>query len=135
MFRRRPKISREEALSAKPLRLPDAALVLTDDGGGRLTVQLRPPKWSRWFMRSKPNDNGIGASKKTFEFDAVGVFVWQSCDGRTSVQQIIRRLAERYKLNLREAEVSSLQFMQTLVKKGLIGMKLPESAKKRVNHR
>jgi hypothetical protein len=125
MFRRRSKITREDALSARPIRLPDADIdPIAGGGGGRLTVKLQPPRWSRWFA-----GNGHGATK-TFEFDAIGVFVWDCCDGRTSVQQIIRKLAERYKLNLREAEVSSLQFMQTLVRKGLIGMKLSEKQKK-----
>jgi hypothetical protein len=61
---------------------------------------------------------------KTFEFDAIGVFVWNHCDGRTSVQQIIRKLAAEYRLNLREAEVPTVQFLQTLARKGLIGMRV-----------
>ena len=64
---------------------------------------------------------------KTFEFDSIGLFVWNLCDGKTSVQQIIRMLAREYRLNLREAEVPTLQFLQTLAKKGLIAMTVKET--------
>jgi hypothetical protein len=60
--------------------------------------------------------------KKTFELDELGKFVWDACDGKTAVRQIIRRLAERYNLNQREAEVATVAFLQTLTRKGLIGM-------------
>jgi hypothetical protein len=57
---------------------------------------------------------------KTFELDAIGVFVWRHCDGRHTVQQIIRKLATEYRLNLREAEVPTIKFLHTLARKGLI---------------
>lgn len=86
------------------------------DGGLRLTVRLRPSRTNRWLFRLP-----AGATK-TFDLDQVGAFVWEQCDGKTSVQQIIRRLARQYNFNLREAEVSTVQFLHVLVKKGLLGM-------------
>ena len=50
------------------------------------------------------------------------MFVWTSCDGKTTVQQMIQRLAKERRLTLREVEVATLQFLQTLTRKGLVGM-------------
>ncbi len=121
LFRRRkPEVTRHEALAAKPVHLADAALARDEGGGGKLKVSLRPPKVGGWLFRMP-----AGATK-TFELDEIGVMVWESCDGKTSVQQIIRRLAKRYNLNQREAEVSTIRFLQMLVKRGLIGMSVPK---------
>ena len=126
--RRKPSLTREQALAAKPRRLGNAELELRDEkqgGGATLKASLAPPRWGRWLFRVPP-----GATK-TYELDAIGVFVWNLCDGRTSVQQIIRKLAQHYNLNLREAEVPTIQFLQTLARKGLIGMTVTEKCNRR----
>ena len=114
--RRKPKVTRDEALRATPRRLVNVEIEPTRDGGGRVKVPLSPPRWGRWVFRVPP-----GATK-TFELDAIGVFVWRHCDGNHTVQRIIRKLAHEYRLNLREAEVPTVQFLHTLARKGLIGM-------------
>jgi hypothetical protein len=111
-------MTREDALSAKPKRLVDASPREESNGGATLTIplpQLRA-RWASWLLRV-PH----GATK-TFELDAIGLFVWQSCDGQTSVRHIVQNLARRYNLNLREAEVPTVQFLQTLMRKGLVGI-------------
>ena len=113
---KRPKITNAQALAARPVRLVDASVARKPDGGGTLTVPLAPPKRLQWLFRLP------AGSTKDFELDAVGVFVWEALDGKTSVEQLIKKLAERYKLNLREAQVPTLQFLQTLMKKGLVGV-------------
>ena len=119
IFRRKhPTVTRDDALRAKPRRLVEVELEPDDVGGGRLKVPLSPPGWGRWVSRAP-----AGATK-TFELDAIGAFVWRHCDGRYTVQQIIRKLAAEYRLNLREAEVPTVQFLRTLARKGLIGLSL-----------
>jgi hypothetical protein len=119
--KKRPSISKQQALAAKPVQLVKADVTTTEDGGGKLKVSLRHTRWRGWFFRMPE-----GATK-TFELDALGMMVWTSCDGKTSVQQIIRRLAKQYNLSLREAEVPTIRFLQMLAKKGLVGMAVPES--------
>jgi hypothetical protein len=123
LFRRnKSKISRQQQLSARPQRREDATLESTSDGGGKVTVPLRARRG--WILRMPE-----GATK-TFELDAMGLFVWKACDGKTSVQQVIRRLGKRYNLSLRESEVSTIAFLHMLAKKGLIGMNLRRSESK-----
>jgi hypothetical protein len=115
IFRRTKKtITRQQQLSARPERREDAKLETSGDGGGKVTIPLRARRG--WILRLPE-----GATK-TFELDAMGLFVWDACDGKTSVQQIIRRLGKRYNLSLRESEVSTIAFLHMLAKKGLIGM-------------
>jgi hypothetical protein len=113
---RRSKLTPHQALAAKPVRLVQATLCDRPDGGAELKVPLRPVRWTRWFYKLP-----AGATK-TFELDALGLLVWNACDGHTSVQQIIRKLAKRYNLGLREAQAPTLGFLQTLIRKGLVGM-------------
>ena len=68
-----------------------------------------------WFMRLP-----AGATK-TFELDPIGKMVWEQCDGKTSVQQIIRKLSKFCRITPAEAKPATLSFLQMLGKKGLIG--------------
>jgi hypothetical protein len=121
--RKKPRLSPEEALEAKPVRLVEADMQPLPDGGGMLKVQVRQPKWGRTLFRLPEH------ATKSFEFDSIGVFVWDSIDGKTSVQQVIKRLAKRYDLNLREAQVPTLKFLEMLIKKGLVGVPMEKKSK------
>ena len=121
LARKKPTLTNADALAAKPVRLVNATVAPKPNGGGTLTVPLAPPKRMKWLFRLP------AGSTKDFELDAVGVFVWHALDGKTSVEQLIKKLAERYKLNLREAQVPTLQFLQTLIKKGLVGVPAEKS--------
>lgn len=118
MLRKKPSLTHEQALLARPVRAEDAKLESLENGGARLKLPMRPPRFGAWLFRVPE-----GATK-TFELDAVGVFVWNCCNGKNSVKQIIQKLSKNYDLNLREAEVSSLAFLQMLAKKGLIGLEI-----------
>jgi len=118
MFRRKPKLTKSQMLDARPVRLSDSQPQEVSDNKFLLKIQLRPTRIARLLLRVP-----TGATK-TFELDPLGLFVYQSCDGRTPVRQLIKKLAKRYNLNGRESEVATLQFLYTLAKKGLIGMQI-----------
>jgi hypothetical protein len=118
--RKKPRLTTGQALGAKPVRLIEAVMDPLPDGGGMLKVALQQPRWGKRIFRL-PN----GATK-SFEFDAVGRFVWDNIDGKTSVEQIIKRLSKRYELNLREAQVPTVSFLEMLIKRGLVGIVMEE---------
>jgi hypothetical protein len=123
IFRRKhPDLSRNDALAARPIRA-EATVARDDAGGAKVTVALQGGRWTGWLFKTP-----VGA-KKTYELDELGLFVWDACDGKTSVQQVIRKLAKRYNLNLREAEVATVKFLQMLTKRGLIGISLRKDDK------
>ena len=119
MFRRKnkpPAVTREQSLAMRPLRMTDAAMDVDAGGNGKLRVPMRPTRIAS-FLGAK-----IPARQKTFEFDAVGVYLWDQLDGKTSVEQLIRRIGKQYRLELRQAEASTVAFLKTLMEKGLVGM-------------
>jgi len=67
--------------------------------------------------------------------DELGTFVWERCDGQTTVRDLIGIFAERYKLGRREAEVSLTEYLRTLAKRGLIGIAVPRDLGKRRRRR
>lgn len=121
--KKKPRLTRQQSLAAKPVRLVETALEEEPGGGGKLKVPVRQTRWSGWLFSAPPG------AVKIFEFDPIGIFVWNSCDGKTSVQQIIRTLAKRYNLNLREAEVPTVRFLHVLAKKGLVGLPMYDKIK------
>ena len=114
--RKKPQLTIEQTLAARPVRLVEAEPKEAGDRKWTLTVPLRPARWAGWFLRVP------GGATKTFELDPLGLLVWENCDGKTRVDQVIRRLSDRYNLNVREAQVATVAFLNTLVRKGLIGM-------------
>src|SRR4051812_38916170 len=50
LVRRKPKIDRKQALSAKPVRLVEGDLI-EGENGARLKVPLRATRWSGWSTK------------------------------------------------------------------------------------
>jgi hypothetical protein len=119
--RQRP-LSRQDQLLTMPIRLVDPEITASADGGAKLKVALKQSPLARWFLKIPT------APTKTFELDPIGVFVWDSMDGKTNVRQIIQKLSRQYGISVREAEVSTFAFLQTLTGKGLIGMQMRRRA-------
>ena len=62
--------------------------------------------------------------ERTITLDEVGTEVWQLCNGRTTVGQMIDELRVKYKLDRKEAEVSLLQYLKMLGQKRFVGFVL-----------
>ena len=122
MFRKAPKATKADMLAGRPMRSTDAEPKAIGDSAWQITVPLQPRKWANFLPRAP------GDMKKTFELDEIGKFVWDQCDGKTNVRQIILKLARRYNLNERQAEVSTVAFLQTLTRRGLIGLAVRDRA-------
>jgi hypothetical protein len=111
-----PPITREDSLAMRPIRMADVEMDVDDAGNGKLRVPMRPTRIASFLGAKLP------PRPKTFEFDAVGVYLWKQLDGKTSVEQLIRRIGKQYNLELRQAEASTVAFLKTLMQKGLVGM-------------
>jgi hypothetical protein len=112
MAKNNPALAREEHLALKPLRAKEALVERSADGGARVKLPLR----GSWPFRPP-----AGATR-VFELDEMGLLVWDSCDGRTTLLELIQKISGQYSLNLREAEVATLTFLKALARKRLIGM-------------
>ena len=115
----RPSVTPQQALGVRPVRNEAASVERRDDGSARVTVPLKSNTFGRLLRLP------AGATK-SFELDALGLFVWDRIDGRASVKIIVRDLAKEWKLDPRAAEVSTLTFLRTLTKRGLVGVATEE---------
>jgi hypothetical protein len=52
--------------------------------------------------------------ERKVELDEVGGYVWELCDGHHTVEAIVQKTKQQYKMNRREAEVSVTMFLQML---------------------
>lgn len=119
----KPRLTRKQALAAKPLKSPVVSAEPIEKGGKRLTIQLHRTGWEKWVA-------GAGHVERKFELDSFGIEVYDACDGKTSVDEIIRRFATTHNLSAAEAELSVTQFLEMLMKRGLTAMSIEAQEKK-----
>ena len=120
MSRKKPALSKERAMDAMPVKAP---VVKTERKNSKLyvTVRFERPTWQR----------ALGAERycnRTFGLDAYGEEVYEGCDGKTSVKEIVRRFSGKHHVSYAEAETSVAAFMKTLIAKGLVGMQISKTA-------
>lgn len=125
-MKKQPTISRETALSIAPVQRP-AVKVESRNGKRYVTVEFERPRWQRFLGSDR-------LCRRTFGLDAYGQKVYDNCDGRTPVKQIVRRFAEKHKISVAEAEVSVTLFLKTLISKGLVGIPVPARSEKETSN-
>ena len=125
--RRNGSLPRGEMLALRPLRNQAIAWQMktdTEAPGASLTVPRREDKLGRIVSRIFQ----VPATK-TIELDEFGAAVWEKCDGRHSVEQLVVFTSQAYKLNRRQAEVSVVSFMRMLAQRRLIGLEKDTAGK------
>ena len=113
---KRPTLSRQEILSARPIRNPRAEINNLQSDRLEVTIPFQKPRGLTWFFRGK------NELKRTFELDRLGRTVWDLCNGEHTVRGMIEDFAAMQGLSTREAEVSMLAFLETLGRRGIIFM-------------
>ena len=122
--KKKPRLTRDAMLESRPARNELLAWEKTEEGEVRITV-TRQETWKTRLLSKL----FYIPEKRTITLDEVGAQVWQMCDGRTSVADMIEGLRDRYKLDRKEAEVSLLSYLKTLGQKRFVGF-LVEGAQK-----
>jgi hypothetical protein len=115
-FRKQPKIGREAMFKSKPVR--NDRLEWEKNADEEIVVTLK--RDDSWKVRILSKLFWI-PNQKTLVLDQLGTQVWDMCDGRTTVEAMIRKLSENHKLNMKEAEISLLAYLKKLGQKGLVG--------------
>lgn len=113
-------IGRQAAMTSRPAQLPVVGREDGADGKTRITVRLQAPRWMRWL-------GGRGREiERTFALDRFGLEVYEACDGKTTVREMIRGFGRAHKISQAEAEMSVTTFLRTLMSKGLVAMGVAE---------
>jgi hypothetical protein len=138
-----PEIPRSEFLRMIPVRNPQLRWEKNEEGNISIFIPKKKPETSeqqvekRVKKRRKKRRKGILSriaptpKEKRIQLDMVGSIVWDMCDGKRAMKDIIERLHEEYKMLPSEAEVSLNAYLNQLTKRGLIGFVVPEKARAR----
>jgi hypothetical protein len=103
-------------LNSRPARNEELTWERNDDGEVQVTVKRQ----ETWKVRLISKIFYIPKNRK-ITLDEVGTEVWQLCNGRNTVAQMIEALSDKYQLNRKEAEVSLLAYLKTMAQKRFIG--------------
>jgi hypothetical protein len=108
-------LSRKRSLDGIPIVNPG----ITIDGptDGRLTLTVRHRRSNGWLARFQPP-----IIERRVKLDEIGSFVFSQIDGKRSTRDIIGLLADRYRLNRREAELSGVEFLKALVRRQVVSL-------------
>jgi len=116
LFKKQPQIGREAMFKSKPVHNDQLEWEKNDDGEVVVTLT----RGDSWKVRTLSKIFWI-PEKKSLLLDEIGAEVWDMCDGRTTVEAMIKRLSKSHQLNLKEAEISLLAYLKKLGQKGLLG--------------
>jgi len=117
-----PHLSRTDALHCVPVRNP---LVLENRMDSGVILLSYPETLKPWFagiLRKIKKEAELRRMRK-LQLDILGTEVWDLVDGKSTVMEIIDLFAELHQLYHKEAEVSVIQFLRELGRRGIVGMK------------
>lgn len=123
--RRQAPLTREESLASVPVRNAAVVTRRTDAGEIEITIPRLEALWVRVLARVF-----YVPKARKLVLDELGTYVWERCDGSTTVKDLVAGFSERYKLGRREAEVSLTEYLKLLAKRGLIGIAVPRDPRR-----
>jgi len=131
-----PTLGRSDFLRLKPVRNPMVEWKRDEEGKVNITIPLK--KFSSKDEGRSSKRKGLFSKlfpkpeEKHIQLDEIGSDVWELCDGERTVKDIVDHLCEKYKLLRREVEVPLHSYLNSLVKRGLIGFILPKDLEERL---
>ena len=108
-----------------PLRNQLVKWEVDEKGEVSLTIPQDHKMWLRVLAKlfSLPG-------KRVIVLDHVGSYVWQLCDGQNSLRRISKQLSDKYNLTAKEAEMSLVEYLRALGKRGIIGFAVTKNMEK-----
>lgn len=120
-LKKRPDMDRTRLMKSFPVRNQLINWEIDEKGEASLVVPQKDKLWirlaSKLFMLP---------DKRVIVLDSIGTYVWQMCDGKHTISQIIKGVQKQYQLTRKEAETSLFTFMQQLGKRNFIGFAIPD---------
>jgi hypothetical protein len=110
-------LTREEFLRLKPVKNPLLEWSRTPEGNVIINVSIKKDRKSRILSKFFPIPE-----KRRVKLDKIGSFVWDRCDEKHPVEEIIQGICNEFKMKQQDAEASLSAFLQQLFERRLIGI-------------
>ena len=112
--------------SLHPTRNPAATWKREGEDNNVVIYVPRPP--AQGFLKLLSKFVGEPTGRRIELSDEMASYVWELCDGESTVGEICSGVLAKYKLGERQTEVSVLQFLNMLRTRRLIGLPSQEQA-------
>ncbi|MCG9134335.1 PqqD family protein [Candidatus Poribacteria bacterium] len=120
-LKKRPDVDRTKVMKSFPVRNQLITWEVDDKGEASLVIPQKDKLWTRLASKLFMLPN-----KRVIVLDSIGTYVWQMCDGKHTISQIIKSVQNQYQLTRKEAETSLFTYMQQLGKRNFIGFAIPQ---------
>lgn len=117
---RKNNLSKKDVLTVVPERNPNIEWTRREDNLIELIIPVKQDVYTKILKKFVKN---IPESRSIVLDDEVASDVWDACNGKNNVNDIVNRVCNKYKLQRRQSETSTTLFLQTLSKKNLIVLK------------
>lgn len=108
-------IDRQRSLDSVPV--VNEGVTCTENERGHINLDLKLRPRPGWFTRFQGK-----YLQRNIQLDELGTFIFRQIDNKRSVLQIVNNFIDRYRLNRREAMLSTVEFLKSLMKKGAISI-------------
>ena len=105
---------------------PEITSEVNAEGCMVVTYQYQRPAGLRFLRTAGGMAGGEETKDRTVELDLIGSLIWQQCDGRVRVCDLVESVRKRFQISYREAELSVTQFVKDLGSRGLLRLVMPE---------
>ena len=92
-------------------------VVFSESDNGNIDIQVRLKRGNSFLSRFQ-----APVTEREVKLDELGSFVFNQVDGNNTTLEIIEHFIARYHTNRREAELSTVEFLKSLVKRGVISI-------------
>ena len=104
---------------ATPSILSGVEAYISADGTGQIRREIR-----NGGLFEKMRNRGAAKRQSFFNLDAFGSIYWKHIDGRNTLSQIARKMADEFDWDLSATENSVFEFTKTLMSRGLIDLRI-----------
>lgn len=109
-------MDRRQSLAGVPV-LNEGISFSEEPGSGRVVLTVRQTRPRRWWGRGS-----MAVTERSIRLDELGSYVFKLVDQRRTTLEIIEEFAGHYRLNRREATLSTVEFLKSLVKRGVLSI-------------
>lgn len=112
-----PQVSWERMLAAVPVRNAAATVTRTQRGTVNVQVKGDPMPLLKPIYRLLKV-----AVQRTVVLDRLGTEMWELCDDRRTVEEVVDIFAGRHRLTFHESRVAVTNYLKQLVQRGVLAM-------------